>query len=236
MSSFRFTRWWTVYKSAFRTRLWTGQVVGPRVFSQRLQWNLSIEEMSIEGGRPVQRECDHRLQPLHCIHSRFSPGGAVSDVQNIQLSCIWELFVDGEGPEGEFCSGGGEASLPVVDLGVGIVADRRSLGGSTVILLVSGASTGCVTATMGSIIVELEEDIDVNVERLEGVVGSIAGLGGRRTRATPSSSNSISVIIVGADILLKYKYVFSKHEGESRREWRRCCRQEGPAGTLISSK
>lgn len=122
------------------------------------------------------------------------------------MSCAWGLFVGGrEGLGVEFCcdgGGGGEVSLPEVDLGVGIAVDTRSFGGPTLGLLGSGASTEFMgTAMLGSSIAESEEDKVVNVERLEGVVGSMVGLGGRRTRETPSSSTSMSVTIVGADII-----------------------------------
>jgi len=132
------------------------------------------------------------------------------------LSCTCGLCAGArDGLELEFScggGGGGEISLPEVDLGVGIAVDTRSFGGSTPILLDSEASTVFVGAMMvGSRIVESEEDIEVNVERLEGVVGSTVGVGGTRTRATASSSKSVSVTIVGADILLNTK-VYSQYK------------------------
>ena len=63
---------------------------------------------------------------------------------------------------------------------------------------------------MGYRIVESEEDSEVNVERLEGVVGSIVGLVGIGTRATASSSISVSVAIVDADIILNTKYTVTQ--------------------------
>lgn len=103
-------------------------------------------------------------------------------------------------------------SLPVVDLGVGIAVDTRSFGGSTLVLLGSGTSTGFLgTAMLGSRIVESEENIEVDVERLEGVVGSIVGLVGIGMRATASSSPSVSVTIVDANIILNTK-VCSQHK------------------------
>jgi hypothetical protein len=119
------------------------------------------------------------------------------------LSCAWGLFVDRrEGPEAEFRCGEGEVSLDL-GVGVGIAVDTRLLGGSTLILLGSGTSTGSGgPVTLGSRILESEEDSEVNVERLEGVVGSTIGLGETRTSAT-TSSKFVSVVIVDADIIPK---------------------------------
>jgi len=134
--------------------------------------------MSVEVGRPVHRVCDQRLHPLHCIHSRLAPGGAVSGVQNMQLSCNCGFREERRealpscGVEGG--RGGGEVSV-LDDFGVGMVDGRSLWGGMT-----SLASRGWT------------EGVE-RVERLEGVVGSIVGEGGSRTRLTGSSSKSVSV-------------------------------------------
>ena len=78
-------------------------------------------------------------------------------------------------------------SLAVVDLGVGIA----DVAGPP--FVVSGLET-----VVASGVVEgggRGEEKEVSVERGEGVDGSIVGEGGRRTRATTSSSRSASVII-----------------------------------------
>ena len=80
-----------------------------------------------------------------------------------------------------------------VDLGVGIVVDTRSLGG-----LATARFAGSVVFVWS--LAKAREDIEVSVDELEGVVGSIVGEGGRRTRATCSSSRSGSVATVGPDI------------------------------------
>lgn len=63
-----------------------------------------------------------RLQPLHCIHSRFSPTGVVSGVQLMQVSVIWGPTLTP--PPFSYA---GLLALLVVDFGVGI-AEPRSLG------------------------------------------------------------------------------------------------------------
>jgi hypothetical protein len=69
----------------------------------------------------VQRVCAHRLQPLHWIHCKFSPGGEDSGVQNIQLlSCCCICPFDPVECEGDSAAGGGGEISFMVDLGVGM--------------------------------------------------------------------------------------------------------------------
>ena len=76
-------------------------------------------------------------------------------------------------------------SLAVVDLGVGIadVAGPPFVGSGLETLVASGVVEGGGRG----------EEREVSIERGEGADGSIVGEGGRRTRATTSSSRSASV-------------------------------------------
>lgn len=87
-------------------------------------------------------------------------------------------------------------------MGIAVVGTRSLLLATCSWLSPIGGALG-LTATLraGTVvvfsmsrIVESVEDIEVSVERLEGVDGSIVGEGGKRTSATSSESVSVTTV------------------------------------------